>query len=79
MRITVKLFSSFQSHLNGGKNKELNEIEIDNGARVRDILLKLDIPLELPKIILVNGTHSRMNSILKDGCIISIFPPFAGG
>ena len=48
-------------------------------TRVQDILGKLKIPEEMPKIILVNGVHGKRDQVLKEGDILSVFPPVAGG
>ena len=62
-----------------GKKGGLHEIEIKNPSSVKDVLHKLNIPAESPKIILVNGKHSAPSHTLKDGDTISLFPPFSGG
>jgi sulfur carrier protein len=54
-------------------------VEVDESARVQDILSRLKIPEEMPKIILVNGVHGKKDQILKDGDVLSVFPPVAGG
>jgi sulfur carrier protein len=52
---------------------------IDGHTRIQDILSKLNIPEEMPKIILVNGVHGKNDQVLKEGDVVSIFPPVAGG
>jgi sulfur carrier protein len=54
-------------------------MQIDGQTRIQDILLRLNIPDEIPKIILVNGIHGKKDQILKDGDVVSVFPPVAGG
>jgi sulfur carrier protein len=54
-------------------------MEIDGQTRIHDILSKLKIPDEIPMIILVNGVHGKKEQILKDGDVLSVFPPVAGG
>ena len=54
-------------------------MEIDGHTRVQNILLRLKIPEEMPKIILVNGIHGKEDQVLKDGDVLSVFPPVAGG
>ena len=43
------------------------------------LMKKLDIPAEDVAIILINGFHSKPESPVKDGDIVSLFPPVAGG
>jgi molybdopterin converting factor small subunit len=52
---------------------------IEGSTRVQDILLRLKIPEQIPKIILINGVHGKKEQILKEGDVLSIFPPVAGG
>jgi molybdopterin converting factor small subunit len=54
-------------------------MEIDGHTRVQDILSRLKIPEEIPKIILINGVHGKKDQTFKEGDILSIFPPVAGG
>jgi len=54
-------------------------MEVDHSTRVQDILSRLKIPDEFPKIILINGVHGKREQMLKDGDVLSIFPPVAGG
>jgi len=48
-------------------------------SRVMDVLTRLSLPAELPKILLVNGVKSSDEATLKDGDILSVFPPLGGG
>jgi molybdopterin synthase sulfur carrier subunit len=54
-------------------------MEVDGQTRVREILTRLNIPEEMPKIILVNGVHGKKEQVLKEGDVLSVFPPVAGG
>jgi len=54
-------------------------MEVDDSTRVQEILSRLRIPDEIPKIILINGVHGKREQVLKDGDVLSIFPPVAGG
>ena len=79
MEIEVKLFATLRDYLPEGSDRFSCKLEIDGQTRVQDILAKLRIPEEMPKIILVNGTHGKKEQILKEGDVLSIFPPVAGG
>ena len=72
----VSLHNALCYFLNSGKEKPM---EIDGQTRVQDILSKLKIPEEMPKIILVNGIHGKKDQVLKEGDVLSVFPPVAGG
>jgi len=79
MEIEVKLFATLRDYLPKGSNRFSCKLEVDSQTRVQDILLKLKIPEEMPKIILVNGIHGKQDQILEEGDVLSIFPPVAGG
>ncbi len=79
MKIEVKLFATLRDYLPKGSGRFSCTMEIDSQTRVRDILSKLKIPDEMPKIILVNGVHGKEEQVLKDEDVLSIFPPVAGG
>jgi sulfur carrier protein len=79
MEIEVKLFATLRDYLPKGSSRFSCKMEVDDPTRVQDILSRLKIPKEIPKIILVNGVHGKKEQILKDGDVLSIFPPVAGG
>ena len=79
MEIEVKLFASLRDYLPKGSERFSCKIEIESQTRIQDILMRLKIPEEMPKIILVNGVHGKKEQILKEGDVLSVFPPVAGG
>ncbi len=79
MEIEVKLFATLRDYLPKGSSRFSCKMEIEGHTRVQDILAKLKISEEMPKIILVNGIHGKKDQVLKEGDVLSIFPPVAGG
>jgi sulfur-carrier protein len=79
MEIEVKLFATLRDYLPEGSSRFSCKMEIGSQTRIEDILSKLNIPDDVPKIILVNGVHGKKEQVLKEGDILSIFPPVAGG
>ncbi len=79
MEIEVKLFATLRDYLPKGSGRFSCRMEVNEKARVQDILTKLGIPEEIPKIILINGVHAKKDQPLKEGDVLSIFPPVAGG
>ena len=79
MDIEVKLFATLRDYLPKGSSRFSCKMEVDGLTRVQDILKRLKIPEEIPKIILINGVHGKKEQPLKDGDVVSIFPPVAGG
>ncbi len=79
MQIEVKLFATLRDFLPEGSDRFSCRMEIDGQTRVQDILSRLKISEEMPKIILVNGIHGKKDQLLKEGDVLSVFPPVAGG
>ena len=79
MEIEVKLFATLRDYLPKGSSRFSCKMEIDGQTQVQDILSSLKIPEEIPKILLVNGIHAKKDQTLKEGDVLSIFPPVAGG
>ncbi len=79
MEIEVKLFATLRDYLPKGSGRFSCKMDVDAPTRVQDILLRLKIPEQIPKIILINGVHGKKEQILKEGDVVSIFPPVAGG
>ena len=79
MEIEVKLFATLRDYLPKESSRFSCKMKIDGQTQVKDILSSLKIPEEIPKILLVNGIHAKKEQILKEGDVLSIFPPVAGG
>jgi len=79
MEIEIKLFATLRDYLPPGSSRFSCKLEIDHLARVQDVLTRLKIPEDMPKIILVNGIHGKKEQVLKEGDVLSVFPPVAGG
>ncbi len=79
MEIEVKLFATLRDYLPKGSSQFSVKMKMEESSRVQDILTQLKIPEEMPKIILVNGVHGKKDQVLKDGDVVSVFPPVAGG
>lgn len=74
--VTVKFFATLRQY---GPDKEILTIPVN--SEVKLLFDKYNIPNdERRAIILVNGRpHKELKTILKDGDLISIFPPIGGG
>jgi sulfur-carrier protein len=79
MKIGVALYATLSKYLPPGAQNRKAVIEVRDGATVREVMNQLGIPAELPNILLVNGRQAPDSTVLKDGEILSVFPPLAGG
>lgn len=78
MKITLKLFANLREYLPHCEGNKC-QLELFENTSLEDMLVKLNIPMDLPKIIFVNGVHKDFNYILKENDEVSVFPPIAGG
>ena len=72
--IQVKLFATFRE----GRSKSY-ELDASEFKTAKDICTFLDIPVKDVAILLINGFHSSPDAEVKDGDLVSLFPPCAGG
>jgi len=79
MKIELRLFGELRRYLPKNNDGFSSRIVIGEGKTVRDLLNRMKIPGDLPKIILVNSLHAELGQRLKEGDTVSIFPPVAGG
>ena len=59
-----------------GKITQVPAVEASSAA---DLLRRFAIPADQVAILLINGFHSKPEDPVKDGDIISLFPPVGGG
>jgi molybdopterin converting factor small subunit len=72
---TVKFFATLRRVAPAKKS-----ITLRPGSTVNTILEMFDIPEETKLIILINGApHKTRETVVKNGDIVAIFPPLAGG
>ena len=78
MNVQVNLYATLALQTTKqGSGADLMEIE--DGTSIGDILDRLGVSRDAPKIIFVNGIHADLETIPKDGDRIAVFPPIAGG
>jgi molybdopterin converting factor small subunit len=76
IKVTVKFFATLRQY---GPTKEI--LAIPEESKIKLLFDKYNIPEdERRAIILVNGRpHKDLKTVMKDGDLISIFPPIGGG
>jgi sulfur carrier protein ThiS len=88
VRITFKLFASLAEYLPrelDGHRRAGNEIAVDaaEGTSVQAVLDRFPLPRPLVHLVLVNGVfvppEERARHPLRDGDVLAIWPPIAGG
>jgi molybdopterin converting factor small subunit len=80
MNVEVRLFATLRKKLPPGSPRGKCHLELPDDATLAELLARLDIPRESAQMVLVNGEHDRdFERRLRDGDVLSIFPPVAGG
>ena len=74
MHITVKLFATLRQ----GKF-DIDTLDLPPGTTVGDIVKRLNIPEKEVTLIFVNGLHGELQTEVKDGDTVALFPPVGGG
>ncbi len=72
--IEVRFFAT----LRDGRGK-ITQIPAEEITTASDILRCFEIPEQEVSILLINGFHSKPSDSVKDGDVISLFPPVGGG
>lgn len=73
--IELRLFATLERYL----PETAHAYRIQEGSRVRDMVVRLGIPLEKAKLIFVNGRKADLETVLYGGERVGIFPPVGGG
>ncbi|HJW43273.1 MAG TPA: MoaD/ThiS family protein [Geothrix sp.] len=84
MKVTLKLFASLSAHLPAeSRARHRVDLEVTAGSTVLDLIRSQGIPPGQCAIVLVDGVwvaqDERAARVLRDGEILAIWPPVAGG
>jgi molybdopterin converting factor small subunit len=73
--IDLKLFATLQDLAPQASGAHV----VEAGTSVRAFVRRLGIPESKAKLIFINSYKVTLNSVLKDGDRLGIFPPVGGG
>ncbi|WP_455539730.1 MoaD/ThiS family protein [Terrisporobacter sp.] len=74
MEVEVRLFATFRE----GREKK-QKILVPEDSSILDIINMLNINEEEVAIMLLNGRDGSSDRLLKNGDVLSLFPPVGGG
>ena len=77
--VVVKLHGGLvpQGTSNAG-SREIH-LEVSTGESIRGVLTRLDIPESRIHLVFVGKERAILDDILRDGDVVNVFPPMAGG
>ena len=79
MHVRVKLFGLLPRRFPGYNLEKGIEVDVPPGARVKDLLAQLNISKEEGGIVAVDGLVQKAEAELRDGAVLHVFHPIAGG
>lgn len=79
MMIRVKLIANFRDQLPPEAKNGVVELDVPQGTTVREVISRFDIPLDDTSVIVLNGLTVDMNTLLKEGDMVTAFSAIAGG
>lgn len=74
MKAKIKLFATLR---NG--RFDISEMILDEGTTILNIIEILGIEKKDAAILFINGIHAELDTIIKEGDDVAIFPPVGGG
>jgi len=83
MKIKFKLFATLADYLPQPSRTNSIELEVAAGSTIQSIIDQFQLPTQLVHLVLVNGVYvypsARITTKLKEGDVLAIWPPVAGG
>jgi len=84
MEITFKLYATLGDLLPANAVRNVATINVADGATLHSIIDEYHVPRELAHLVLINGVFvcdadRDESGLLKQGDVLAIWPPVAGG
>jgi molybdopterin converting factor small subunit len=80
MTIELRLFASLRKKLPAGSPRGKCSLDLPEGTTFAQLLERMQIPAKSAQMVLFNGEQDKsLDRVLRDGDVVSVFPPLAGG
>lgn len=79
MKIKVRLFANLRDYVPQAKLGTTLEVELEDGAQIKDLANHFKLPMDLVKLAYVNGIYQELDFQLHENDEIGLFPPIGGG
>jgi sulfur carrier protein ThiS len=79
MKIEVNLYATLSQYLPDGNKGPTHIVDVVEGTTVSELLRQLGVPTQSAKLIFLDGIHSDLDAVLKEGNRLGVFPPVGGG
>ena len=84
MKITFKLYAGLTEYLPApARASNHMSLELEEGTPIAKVIEPFGLPQKQVHLVLVNGVYvapqERLSHVMKDGDVLAIWPPIAGG
>jgi sulfur carrier protein ThiS len=84
MKVTLKLYASLGDYLpDPARSTRALDLDLPADATVGDVIEQFNLPRKLCHLVLINGSYvqpdDRPQRTFRDGDVLAIWPPIAGG
>ena len=83
MKVRLKLYALLSDYLPEGAVDNEIELELQDGITPHQLIDRHGVPREMAHLILLNGVYvapqERDESVIRDGDVVAVWPPVAGG
>ncbi len=79
MNIDIKLFATLTKYLPEDAKGKHATLSIQEGITIGGVFEQMGVQPGIARLILVNGTHQKLDYVLKERDLLSVFPAIAGG
>jgi sulfur carrier protein ThiS len=79
VEVEIRLFANLADYRPPGADGGTARVALPAGATVGDLLRRLGIPDEVPRLLLVNGHDAEATTRLGPGDVVDVLPPLVGG
>ena len=79
MKVKVKLYGTLSLYVPGYKPSQGIEVEIPDGATVKDLLAHLEISETRGVVVIVEGRTLKMNDELSEDVSVNVLQVLRGG
>jgi molybdopterin converting factor small subunit len=79
VKVEVHLTATLRGYLPPGTSGDHVRLDLPPGTTVGQVIHFLRIPADLERLTVVNGRDASPEQALREGDVLSLFPPLAGG
>lgn len=79
MKVGLRLQAILRRYRPAGFTGDVIEMDLANGATVRDAVEALSVPVNLIHAVFINEEQGALDTALAEGDRVRVFPPVVGG